>query len=338
MKLSRIALILAGAILCATAPEWTEVARGQFKDALKGGFPEPTGQIAFVRDRDLWLMEADGSNPRSHLVSGRIANKLVWSPDNQEILYCQLGMQQYQLPNGGGGTVKLYDVFAVRASNAKSVKQVTSDAMSSSPDYFPDGARMAFTRNLNAMDLSAEFPLYQVFVGGIHGKPEAVNLNQGRLSTQLQLMTPSVSPDGKTIACAISTEIQMMSANSSMGIVFFPSTGFKGTVLEWQTKAKIIGGGASPVWSPDGRYVAFVDQSTNTRSLALWDIEREVKRTVYQPLTLFGLTTVPPSWSPDGNWIIFANVKGNIMIVDRQGNNLRSLTRGGVDAYPAFSN
>lgn len=324
--------------MCVVAPEFTEVTRGQFKAALEGGFPEPTGQIAFVRDRDLWLMEADGSNPRSLLVSGRIANKLAWSPDNQEILFCQLGVQQYQLPNGGGGTVKLYDVFATRVSNPKNVKQVTNDAMSSSPDYFPDGARIAFTRNIHAMDLSQEFPMYQLFVSGVYGKPEAVNLNQGKLSTQLQILTPSVSPDGKTIACGISTEEKMMTANSSMGIIFVPADGFKGTVLEWQNKAKKIAGGASPVWSPDGRYVAFVDQSTNTRSLALWDLEREAKRTIYQPLTSFDLTTVPPSWSPDGNWIVFSNIKGNIMIVDRQGKNLRSLTRGGEDAYPAFSN
>jgi Tol biopolymer transport system component len=320
--------------LCSVAP----AARAQFKEAPEGGFPPPAGRIAFMRDQDVWIMNADGSGARQLVASGRAANRVVWSPDNAEILFCQDGFQQYQLPSGGGGKIKLYDIFAARVDAPGNVKQITTDAMSSSPSYFPDGARIAFTRNLNTFDLTKEVPNYQVYVAGTYGNPKPKSLNLGEASVLLQLMGPAVSPDGKQIACVVTNEKALASPKQTLGIAIFPAEGFKGTPEEGYAAAAKIPTSAGPSWSPDGRYLALVDASSDPRSLAVYDVARQTRRVIYKPLKGFDLTTAPPSWSSDGNWLVFANSKGTILMVDRNGANLKALTKGGTDANPAFSN
>lgn len=332
-SLRPLGLGLTSAVILATSPIWA-----QFKEAPEGGFPPATGRIAFVRDQDVWVMAADGSGPRQLVPSGRVANRVAWSPDNSEIMYCQDGFQQYELPAGGGGKIKLYDIFVARVDAPKNVKQISDDAMSASPSYFPDGVRIAFTRNLNTFDLTKEFPNFQVYVGGIHGNPKPTLLNKGEPSPTLQLLTPAVSPDGSRIACVVTNEDVLTSPKQSLGIAVFPAEGFKGTVEEAYQAAARIPTASGPAWSPDGKYLAYVDATVEPRSLALYDFERKTKRVIYKPLKGFDLATSPPSWSKDGNWLVFSNVKGNLLLVDRNGANLKALTKGGTDAYPAFSN
>ncbi len=326
--------VVAGLLVAALAAD----TRAQFKEAPEGGFPPPSGRIAFMRDQDLWIMKADGSEAKQLAASGRAGNRLAWSPDNAEILYCQEGFQQYQLPSGGGGRIKLYDIFAMRVESPGSSKQVTTDAMSSSPTYFPDGNRIAFSRNLNTFDLTKEVPNYQVYVGGTYGQPKPKSLYQGDATSALQLMAPDVSPDGEQIACVVTTEQALASPKQTLGIIIVPSEGFGGPAQEWYTAAAKIPTSSAPSWSPDGRYLAYVDASSDPRSLGLYEVARGTKRVIYKPLKGFDLSTSPPSWSSDGNWLVFANSKGTVLLVDRNGANLKALTKGGTDTNPAFSN
>jgi Tol biopolymer transport system component len=322
------------AVLCLAAAS----ANAQFKAAPEGGFPPPAGRIAFVRDQDVWIMNPDGTQAKQLIPSGRAANRVAWSPDNSEILFCQDGFQQYQLPSGGGGKIKLYDIFAARANTPTDVKQITNDAMSASPSYFPGGDRIAFTRNLNTFDLTKEVPNFQVFVGGTYGNPKPRILNQSDPSPKLQMLSPSVSPDGKRIACVVTTDEVLTSPKQTLGIVLFPAEGYSGTAQECYNTAAKIPTSSGPAWSPDGSYLAYVDATSDPRSLALYDVAKGSHRVVYKPLKGFDLNTSPPSWSKDGNWIVFANAKGNILMVDKNGSNLKALTTGGLDAYPVFSN
>jgi len=326
--------VVASAVVALAMP-----AVAQFKDAPGGGFPPPSGEIAFIREQGIWLMNSDGSSPRELVTTGRVANKLEWSPDNSTILFCQGGMQAYQLPEGGGGTVKLYNIFSLKVSDPTKITQLSHDAISSAPDYFPDGKSMAFTRNLNAFDVHKEIPNFQVFVQSLAGPDLPVEpLNRGKITTGLQLLTPAVSPDGQTIACVVTNEAQVITVKQSLGIVLFPAGGFTGTSGDWIRKAEEIPLGYAPSWSPDGRYVAFVDMVPNTRSLAIWDTKEKTKRTIYTPASGSGVSTSAPSWSADGNWLVFSDANRNIMIVDRNGQFARQLTSLGADLSPAFSN
>lgn len=332
--LSTFVAIFALVVLAGTDP-----ALAQFKNApATGGFPLPTGQIAFIREKDVWLMEADGSNAHELVTTGRADNRVVWSPDNQEILYCQYGVMNYDLPGGGGGAVKLYDVFAVRMDNPKLPKQISQDALSSSPAYFPDGKLIAYVVNLHSFDVHAELPNYQVYVAGVYGNPSAKPLNTGKLTSKLQLNFPAVSPDGKTIAVCVTDEQQVATPQQVYGIAFVSASGFTADPDTFKKNNIAIRGGFGPSYSPDGRFVAFIDATTKPRSLSIWDVEKKSKKVIFTAPGGNDLNTSAPSWSSDGNWIVFATNKGNVMLVDRGGKNSKLLTAQGTDAFPAFSN
>ena len=75
---------------------------------------------------------------------------------------------------------------------------------------------------------------------------------------------------------------------------------------------------AAPVWSPDGRHVAFQLTGTSTAVVAL-DLKTGSISRVGQGGS--------PSWSPDGKQIVFAAARG-LEIVGLDGSKARSLTPG----------
>lgn len=61
---------------------------------------------------------------------------------------------------------------------------------------------------------------------------------------------------------------------------------------------------ASPVWSPDGRHVAFLAEEDNTPFLAVYDVDAQTWQSLVQlpanPELFFA-----PIWSPDGDWLAY---------------------------------
>jgi WD40 repeat protein len=58
----------------------------------------------------------------------------------------------------------------------------------------------------------------------------------------------------------------------------------------------------SPLWSPDDRWIAFAEETTVTRSLAVIRTDGSGKRTISGDIV--GVAG-PDTWSPDGTWIYF---------------------------------
>jgi TolB protein len=94
----------------------------------------------------------------------------------------------------------------------------------------------------------------------------------------------------------------------------------------------------SPVWSPDGKRLAFVqgDRRGNSDIMVL-DVEGgRVKR-----LTDGGCINTEPSWNPNGTQIAFTSDREGspqVYLMEEDGSNLRRLTfEGGYNASPAWS-
>jgi len=51
----------------------------------------PTGQIAFVRDGDIWIMDADGGHARRLTISSKTESRPAWSPDGRTIAFIRAG-------------------------------------------------------------------------------------------------------------------------------------------------------------------------------------------------------------------------------------------------------
>jgi TolB protein len=94
----------------------------------------------------------------------------------------------------------------------------------------------------------------------------------------------------------------------------------------------------SPVWSPDGKRLAFVqgDRKGNSDIMVLDVDSGRVKR-----LTDGGCINTEPSWNPNGTQIAFTSDReGNpqVYLMEEDGSNVRRLTfEGGYNASPAWS-
>jgi Tol biopolymer transport system component len=64
----------------------------------------------------------------------------------------------------------------------------------------------------------------------------------------------------------------------------------------------------APVWSPDGRWLAYVAWAENPDEAGLWVFWADGQQTGEQALATGRSRTAPsPIWSPDGSWLVFSS-------------------------------
>jgi TolB protein len=94
----------------------------------------------------------------------------------------------------------------------------------------------------------------------------------------------------------------------------------------------------APVWSPDGRTIAYQDVIAGSVELVAIDVATGATRR----LTNNPLTDAAPLWTPDGQRLIYMAGHGEysaLYSVDADGSNPRALTaEDGTGKYPALWN
>ena len=197
------------------------------------------------------------------------------SPDGKDMIYIMVIAGKEQLMR--------------RALDGSSVRQLTADAADhEDPAWSPDGKLVAFVLSsdgkeqihLMAPDGTAVEPLTPAGVKTIH---------------------PSWSPDSRSIAYCTDDDLAPPKKNDSE---------IYSIDIQSHAVTKLVSGGVNtfPVWSPDGKKLAFRRMLGETNS--------EVFVANGDGSDAHNITNNPafdgwPAWSPDGSRIAFASNRGN---------------------------
>ena len=209
-------------------------------------------------------------------------------------------------------------VLDATASSSLPWRVLTTNGLSKSPSWSPDGKRIAY---LQQSAFFSESDIYIIAADG--GVPLRVTHKPGFYSQ------PRWSPDGARLVFSEWTEKEV---SSEIFVINADGTGLTNVTLHSAYDA-------DPSWSPDGQHLVFVSDrvggaASNSSDVYIVDVDgSNVKR-----LTSTGRYSASPTWSPDGRQILFSSWPA-IYVMNADGSRLVKLTtppENFWDAAPAW--
>jgi TolB protein len=246
------------------------------------------GRILFVKDGDLWLLDATGPH---QLATGGTFSQPSWAPDGASLVYVYRG-------------TNFADIFVtddqgqdqVRLTNSQSTVLDNND-WNLRPAFSPDGQLIAFVS-----DRASMFPTVQV-MNAVDGSGRHTLPTPGLQEEAVDAL--AWSPDGSQLAMTVfnepgPTQIALLPVN--------PTGRQIGRLL-----TNVAGGALDPTWAPDGNWLAFAGHDASAIEIcAIRPDGSSMTR-----LTTDGLLARSPAWSPDGHHIAYlANKNGYFEIFE----------------------
>lgn len=277
-------------------------------DAIVEAFTGAPGvsatEIAFVSDRtgnkEIMVMNADGSATRAATANRSINNFPGWSPSGDAIVYTS-----YRYRNEA-------NLFLSSRGPLRPGRLVPGLNRAQYRAVFdPSGERLAAV----VSDGSAP-DLYLV---------DANSRKLRRLTrTRAIEVSPSWSPDGKRLAFVSdktgSPQIYVMDVDS-------------GSVRRLTYDGSY---NTAPAWSPDGQWIAY--ETRVAGQFDIWLIDPQGGTNL--PLVTHARSDEGPTWAPNARKLAFSSTRrgrADVYVIDRDGSNLRRLTQGaGNNTSPAW--
>jgi Tol biopolymer transport system component len=254
-----------------------------------------TSKIAFISNRDIYLMNADGSNvtrlTNNINISENISNlsALASSPNGSRIAFIL----------GNAGVSGIYLVNADGSNATSNLTPNVSVYSLSEVAWSPDGSRIAFTSEIFAHP--ADF--LQIYVVNADGTGKT------NLTTDPSVNYDAVwSPDGSRIAF-------VSDRDGNRDIYLMNADGSNVTRLTDNITTKASG----LAWSPDGSRIAF---TSNYDDIYLMNTDGS---NVTRLTTDANVNTAAAVWSPDGSRIAFIS-NHEIYVMNPDGSNVTRLT------------
>jgi TolB protein len=271
--------------------------------ALTGEQGVSQSKIAFCRkagrEKEIWLIDYDGVNPRPMTVLRSLSLMPAWSPNGQQIAYVSF--------SGHNPNLYVFDL-AQGGSRLLSGRR----GLNIAPAWSPDGRRIALTQTLEGNS-----EIYTMDAGG----GGAQRLTESRAIDT----SPSYSPSGREIAfCSDrsgSPQIYVMGVDGT-NVRRLTSAGSYNTAPAWSPRGdriayvsreasgrfqvctiEVLGGAVwrltdqgdneDPCWSSDGLHLAFCSNRTGTYELYTMNFDGSDQKRI---TSLGGATG--PTWSP----------------------------------------
>lgn len=264
-------------------------------------------RIAFSTDRrrerskEIYLMDYDGFGQRPVTANGHLNLSPTWSPDGRALSYISYRE----------GAPALYLAFLYQGRGRKLV----GDHQSFTPAWSPDGRWIAFTSTRDGQS--------EIYLAAADGS-ELRRLTDNRAIDT----APTWSPNGRTIAFTSdrtgSPQIYSMDRDG----LNLRRVSFEGSYND------------SPAWSPSRQQSELAYASRIERGpfdIVVHDFGTRQTR----QLTTGRGSNESPSWAPNGLHLVFtSNRTGSeqVFAMNRDGSNLRQLTREGNNTMPSWGN
>lgn len=301
-----------------------------------GRFSPDGRYIAFVSDRggseQIWLMDQDGRN--QHQVTRGPAEHSWpnWKHDSRQLVFIAhapgssaYAVKRYSLDDKSekvlisssrminrptyhpldniiaysAQTGANWDVWLTTEDGQQQFRVTSAPDMESNPLWSPDGKTLAYKVAPAGGKYSLTSQNFATFTEG-YDKP-AIHTWQGPESVQMNDWSPDgakITYTAETIGGASGTERVTYSALISDLTL---SDGKADTAHTLFASEGLTLGDRGPVFSPDGRYVAFWGWNTDFKA-GLWLCDLEGKQTSSLPSGGFDMY---PQWSPDGRKLLF---------------------------------
>jgi Tol biopolymer transport system component len=227
---------------------------------------------------DVFAAPADGGTPRQLTHDNTQIHGMSWLPDGRGIVYSSSrGATMPYLPTLG--------LWELPLDGGESRRIAPADISYLHPDIHPSGAMVA-TR------LQIHFDLWRYPAAGTAEENSRNGLQLTRQTAQVQ--TPTVGArDG---------EIAFLSDSGGHANIWVvaPKTG-ELRQITYERDADVALG--VPIWSPDGRWIAFVSSRGNTGlGFGVWMVNPEGGN--LRNIASHGLGM---AWSPDARWLYYAD-------------------------------
>lgn len=238
----------------------------------------PDGEhVTFIALNDLWLMRI-GRPPRRITDDAHYKADPAWSPDGRYVAYS----------SDEEGIQDLY-VYDTQTDTTQRITSLDDAAVSAA--WSPDGSTIAF-QNQDRATLMVEVDISEdeVETGEVREVIDPLFL-PGR---------PTWSADGNTLALAALTQYSdRFRSGTSQILTVDIETGEETYHPPGDEFASIsTRGNDGPVWSPDGRWMAFVVEST----LRVMPVDE-----TGEPTGPAEQITDAPTWSGDSEWLLYLN-------------------------------